>query len=79
MADFRVYVVRSANTATPVYVNKGDETTPSMFWPEDAIDGSRGLMVTTVDGELYTSGSAGLELVSASRSLHVFSFAGGCT
>ena len=74
-----IYVIRSKDTPTPVYLSSGDEMKPNLFWPEDALDGKSGLMVTTTDGELYASlGSTGLNLVQVSNFVHVYSFAGGC-
>jgi hypothetical protein len=74
-----IYVIRAKDTPTPVYLSSGDEMKPNLFWPEDAVDGKSGLMVTTTDGELYASlGSTGLSLVQVSNSVHVYSFAGGC-
>jgi|GEM_PF-2412393 len=75
-----IYVIRSKDAPTPVYVSSGDEMTPNLFWPEDASDGKSGLMITTTDGELYASlDSTGLSLVQVPNSVRVYSFAAGCT
>ncbi|MGH7759888.1 MAG: hypothetical protein ACREOY_00515 [Candidatus Dormibacteraceae bacterium] len=74
-----VYVIRSKDTAIPLYVSSGDEMTPSLFWPSDATSGSKGTWVTTTDGELYRSSGAGsLELVNLQSGLHVLSLGGTC-
>jgi hypothetical protein len=74
-----VYVIRSKDTVTPLYVSSGDELTPSLFWLEDATGGSNAIWVTTTDGELYRSSGPGtLERVNLPNGLHVLSFGGSC-
>lgn len=75
-----VYVIRSKDVPDALFVASGDEISPSVFWPEDAVAAGGGLWVTTTDGELYGSaGAGGLRLVPVANSLHIYSFGGGCS
>jgi hypothetical protein len=74
-----VYGIWSKDAATAFYVSGGDEVTPSVFWPLDAISGTAGIWVTTSDGQLYhSSGTSTLDPVKLPTGLHVLSFAGNC-
>jgi hypothetical protein len=74
-----VYVIRSKDTATPIYI-AGNRMTASNFWPFHAISGRYGTWVATTDGALYrSSDTSHLQWVELANSMHVFAFGGSCT
>jgi hypothetical protein len=74
-----VYVIRSKDNATPIYVG-GSRMTASNFWPFHAVSGRYGTWVATTDGALYgSSDTSHMQRVELSNSIHVFAFGGSCT